>query len=261
MKAIESTIFLSCLLAIVSVLFLNGTHITPSIAQATAEEVLPYAKSLDTLAITTETPTATTSLASSTRSGGASVIHNETSPSSAPARSSATTLPSRTLSPASPVKTQKPRTSSAPVAQPASHSSTFSLQGVASELHSRTNAARTNKGLTKLTYDVILASLAQARSADMAKNNYFSHTSPNGCDLTCHFSSLNYVATSFGENLAEYTEYHEFTESGLAAEFITMWLNSSGHRANMLSSDFTREGIGIAAKGDRVVVTVVFAQK
>ena len=263
MKAIESTIFLSCLLAILSVLFLNFTHISPSIAQATAEETLPRAESLETLAITTVTRTASTTEASSTAlaTDGASGKETETpsSPSNVPAvaRTKSSSVPSaaRTTS------TPKPRTTTTPVAQPPKPSSSFTLSTVASQIHSRTNAARANKGLSKLTYDATLASLAQTRSADMSKNNYFSHTSPNGCDLTCHFSSLNYVASAFGENLAEYTEFHEFTDSELAAEFIGMWLNSPGHRANLMSSNFTREGIGIATKGDRVVVTVVFAQK
>ena len=263
MKAIESAIFLSSLLAILSVLFLNFTHISPSIAEATAEETLPRAESLETLAITTVIRTASTTEASSTAlaADGATGTESETLPSSSTEPSAARTQSSSTPSPARTTSTPKPRSTTTPVAQSPKPSSSFALSTVASQIHSRTNTARANKGLSKLTYDATLASLAQTRSADMSKNNYFSHTSPNGCDLTCHFSSLNYVASAFGENLAEYTEFHEFTESELAAEFISMWLNSPSHRANLMSSNFTREGIAVATKGNRVVVTVVFAQK
>lgn len=261
MKTIESTIFLSCLLAILSVLFLNFTHISPSIAEATAEETLPQAQSLETLAITTVTMTASTTEASSPETNNALGTETKTQPSQSTLPPNSRTQSSPAHSPARTTSTQKARAATTPVAQTLKPSSSFALSTVASQIHSRTNAARANKGLAKLTYDGTLASLAQTRSEDMIKNNYFSHTSPNGCDLTCHFSSLNYVATAFGENLAEYTEYHEFTESELAAEFISMWLNSPSHRANLMSSNFTREGIAVATKGDRVVVTVVFAQK
>lgn len=132
----------------------------------------------------------------------------------------------------------------------------YSLTEVRKQIHSRTNTARANNNLGSLSTDGTLTSIAQKRSEDMIAKNYFSHTSPGGCDLVCRFEGLSYSA--YGENLAEYYEFSSLTESELAATFINMWLKSTGHRRNLLSSGLTREGVGVAMKGNRVVVTVVF---
>lgn len=133
----------------------------------------------------------------------------------------------------------------------------YSLAEVRTQIHSRTNNARANNNVASLSSDSALASIAQKRSEEMAAQNYFSHISPSGCDLACRFEGMSYVV--YGENLAEYYEFDSLTEPELAATFISMWLKSTGHRRNLLSSDYTREGVGVAMKGGRIVVTVIFA--
>lgn len=144
-------------------------------------------------------------------------------------------------------------------ASPISSQSGYSLSEVRKQVHSRTNTARANNNLDSLSSDSTLASIAQKRSDDMAARNYFSHTSPSGCDLTCRFEGLGYSA--YGENLAEYYEFNTMTEPELVATFISMWLNSPSHRRNLLSSDFNREGVGVSIKGNRIVVAVTFAKQ
>lgn len=134
----------------------------------------------------------------------------------------------------------------------------YSLTEVRKQIHSRSNTARANNNLASLSLDSTLASIAQKRSEDMITKNYFSHTSPSGCDLICRFEGLGYSA--YGENLAEYYEFDTMTEPQLVATFITMWLKSPSHRRNLLSSDFSHEGVGVAIKGNRIVVTVTFAK-
>lgn len=126
-------------------------------------------------------------------------------------------------------------------------------------IHSLTNAAREQNNLADLTFDTRFSALAKERSQDMINQNYFSHTSLSGCDLHCRFANSNYKTLTWGENLAESTSYNMLSTQELADMFMESWLRSSGHRDNLLSKKFTHEGIGVAIKGNRVVVTVIFA--
>jgi uncharacterized protein YkwD len=137
---------------------------------------------------------------------------------------------------------------------------TYSFEKLASNLHTRANIFRSQNNLSAFSFDTRLATLATQRSQDMAAHDYFSHTSPDGCDLSCRFKKSDYMTLSWGENLAEYSNYEELSESNLAELFTNKWIESSEHRQNLLSKDFTTEGIGVAVKGKRIVVTVIFAK-
>lgn len=137
---------------------------------------------------------------------------------------------------------------------------TYSFEKLASNIHTRANIFRSQNNLSALSFDATLATLATQRSQDMAAHNYFSHTSPDGCDLACRFKKVDYTTFTWGENLAEYSNYEELSESGLAELFSNKWIESSGHRQNLLSKDYTTEGIGVAVHGKRIVVTVIFAK-
>jgi len=126
-------------------------------------------------------------------------------------------------------------------------------------LHSLSNTSRGQRNLADLTFDTKLSALAKERSQEMIDQHYFSHTSPDGCDLRCRFTNANYETFSWGENLAESTSYQMLSNRELAEMFMESWLKSSGHRDNLLSAKFTHEGIGVAVKSGRVVVTVIFA--
>jgi uncharacterized protein YkwD len=135
----------------------------------------------------------------------------------------------------------------------------YSLEQVANFIHSRSNIARSQNNLPPLLYDETLARIANERSTDMVKNNYFSHTAPDGCDLSCRFKKTAYPSLTMGENLAEFSDYTTLEESELAQNFVNDWIDSATHRKNLLSKVFTREGIGVAIKNNRIVVTVIFA--
>ena len=126
-------------------------------------------------------------------------------------------------------------------------------------IHSLTNTARAKDNRAVLSFDTKLSDLAKERSEDMIRQNYFSHTSPNSCDLSCRFKNSNYQTLTWGENLAESTSHDMLSNQELAEMFMESWLNSNGHRDNLLSKKFTHQGIGTAVKGGRIVVTVVFA--
>lgn len=136
----------------------------------------------------------------------------------------------------------------------------YSVSTLEKQIHSRTNITRSQNHLPALHYDAGLAAIALAHSEDMVADEYFSHTDRSGCDLACRAKTLPYQTVYLGENLAQYTQYQTLSESELAATFLDMWLKSGEHRDHIYSGAFAREGIGVATKGDRIVVTVLYAQ-
>ena len=100
------------------------------------------------------------------------------------------------------------------------------------------NQQRKNAGLSALTIDNELQKVAKIKAQDMVDNNYFSHTSPT---YGSPFDMLNSFKISYktaGENIAG-------NSSNQSA--VTAWMNSSGHKANILNSSFTNTGLGVVS--------------
>src|SRR6185369_1735151 len=96
-----------------------------------------------------------------------------------------------------------------------------------------------------------LAQAAQAKADDMVAKQYFSHTSPDGRSPWDFISAAGYKYQAAGENLA--VNYQQ------AEEVETAWLNSPGHRANLLNPVFKEIGIGVASgnfQGNNVTFVV-----
>ena len=104
------------------------------------------------------------------------------------------------------------------------------------------NEERAKEGLPALKYDWELARVAKYKSQDMKDQNYFSHDSPvYGSPFTMMQNfGINY--SSAGENIAR--------GQGSAEQVVDGWMNSSGHRANIMSSDFTHIGVGYVESGN-----------
>lgn len=83
---------------------------------------------------------------------------------------------------------------------------------------------------------------AHAKSADMAKNNYFSHTSPTYGSPFDQMKAAGISYRSAGENIAQGQQTPE--------QVVQAWMNSEGHRANILNSSFTHIGVGYVADGN-----------
>jgi uncharacterized protein YkwD len=122
-------------------------------------------------------------------------------------------------------------------------------------LFDATNARRASVGLPPLRANGYLAGIARLRSQDMATNNYFSHTSPNGDTA---FSLMQQYGVPYGwagENLA-LNNYPPNEAVPIADE--ALW-NSPGHRENILNSHYTEAGIGHRVGADgKHYFTVVF---
>ena len=109
------------------------------------------------------------------------------------------------------------------------------------EVFNLINKQRTKNGLSALKIDSEVQNVARIKAQDMVNNNYFSHTSPT---YGSPFDMLNSFKVSYktaGENIAG-------NSSNSAA--VTAWMNSSGHKANILNSSFNYTEIGVV-KGSK----------
>ena len=99
-----------------------------------------------------------------------------------------------------------------------------------------TNIERAKEGLKPLTLNSQLVDAAQDHSSDMAQDDFFSHTGADGSDVGSRVIDSGYQYSTAGENIA--------AGQTTAAEVVEGWMNSPGHRANILNPDFTEIGIG-----------------
>ena len=100
------------------------------------------------------------------------------------------------------------------------------------------NQERAIHGLHSLSWDDRLFAAARAHSEDMAADGYFSHTSLDGRSPGDRLLDAGYFWNTYGENIA----YGYPTPESV----INAWMNSSGHRANILNSSFCDLGVGFA---------------
>lgn len=100
------------------------------------------------------------------------------------------------------------------------------------------NKERAKNGLKSLTLNKELSNVATIKSQDMINKGYFSHTSPTYGSPFDMMKSFGIKYKAAGENIAK--------GQNTPTEVMSSWMNSSGHRANILNSTFTELGIGIA---------------
>lgn len=115
------------------------------------------------------------------------------------------------------------------------------LTRTATEVVTLTNAERAAAGLPPLTGDPRLTAAAQAHSSDMVARGFYSHTSPDGSEPWDRAAIAGCTHRGIGENIA--------CGQRSPAEVVRGWMNSPGHRANILKPDFTHIGIGFAGGG------------
>jgi len=104
------------------------------------------------------------------------------------------------------------------------------------------NVERAKYGLSPLTENWELSRIARIKSQDMHDNNYFSHTSPTYGSPFTMIKNFGLTYKSAGENIAK----GQTTPQAV----VTAWMNSSGHRANILNASFTKIGVGYVAAGN-----------
>lgn len=116
------------------------------------------------------------------------------------------------------------------------------------------NEMRADNGLPPLTADPSLSEVARIRAEDMARNGYFSHTPPDGCDYRCLFSKSNVSMAWTGEVIA----WNTYAIKDTVQAAIRMWRDSPAHFGVITNRCFTRmgTGVGMAADGRTFYVAV-----
>ena len=104
------------------------------------------------------------------------------------------------------------------------------------------NEIRAENGLRPLTANWELSRIARYKSEDMSNNRYFSHTSPTYGTPFQMIRAFGLSYRSAGENIAY--------GYGTPAAVVNGWMNSSGHRANILNASYTQIGVGYCASGN-----------
>lgn len=139
--------------------------------------------------------------------------------------------------------TSKPETNKPSVDENNNNQSTTSeISAYEQKVIDLTNAERKKKGLKPLQLDKELSKVARLKSEDMKAKNYFSHTSPtygSPFDMMEKFG-IKYKAAA--ENIAMGQRTPE--------EVVKGWMNSDGHRKNILSANYTHIGVGYVKSGN-----------
>lgn len=157
----------------------------------------------------------------------------------------------------------------------------FNAEQIENLVHKLTNDERLNHGLSQLSFDPEITQIARGHSSDMAEREYFSHETPEGLTPTDRADQNGYscqkmvgliIYSGLAENIfqgylfdsyytinGEITSYEWNTDEEIAKTTVDGWMNSPGHRENILTDVFDREGIGVKITQDhKVYVTQNF---
>ena len=115
-------------------------------------------------------------------------------------------------------------------------------QAVEEQVVNLVNKERAKEGLAPLTMDWELARVAKYKSQDMHDKKYFSHTSPTYGSPFDMMKKFDISYKSAGENIAQGQKS--------ATQVMDAWMNSSGHRANIMNAQFTHIGVGYVKDGN-----------
>ncbi|TQJ51567.1 CAP domain-containing protein [Phycicoccus sp. SLBN-51] len=192
------------------------------------------------------TPTTQVSTTAPTKAVPRTTTQTTAAPTRTPARTTTTAkTPSRTAAPkpAQAAPKPAPRTTTAratstpkPSPKPVAASS-----GVAAQVLTLVNAERAKAGCGALATSSALQRAAQGHSADMAANDYFSHTSQDSRTFADRIRAAGYTGGAIAENIA--------AGQATAGAVMTSWMDSPGHRANILNCAYRYLGVGYAKGG------------
>ncbi len=149
--------------------------------------------------------------------------------------------------------------------------SEFNPSLIEEHIYNFTNDERQQRGIEKLTRISEIDSIARDHSWDMSDRDYFSHYSPEGEDSTdrgnkagysCKKEYLSYYTEGLAENIYQSHTYYSYTTVGiaifynwiadektLAKELVDGWMDSPGHRENILDEEYDRIGVGVIING------------
>lgn len=108
---------------------------------------------------------------------------------------------------------------------------------LATQVFTLTNNERSSEGIAALTWNDQLAVAAAVHAKDMADRDYFSHYSPEGEDVGDRATQAGYQWAWVGENIAK--------GQRTAAQVVQAWMDSPGHRENIVREEFTELGVAV----------------
>lgn len=112
------------------------------------------------------------------------------------------------------------------------------IKSLEAEVIRLVNIERTKAGIPALTSNDKISNVARIKSNDFIESNYFSHNSPTYGTPFEMLKSFGITFTAAAENIA--------SGQGTAAQVMNSWMNSSGHRTNILNSTYNQIGVGVA---------------
>lgn len=133
----------------------------------------------------------------------------------------------------------------------------YAIDTAPQSLLESTNEQRINHNLTELSLNQQLSEAAQDKAEDMVNRGYWSHETPDGQQPWAFIANAGYQYKTAGENLA-----FGFPTS---KDTVTAWMNSPGHKANILNTTYSEVGFGIAnsanyqGKGNETIVVAMYA--
>ena len=132
---------------------------------------------------------------------------------------------------------------------------TSAIAAMEREVVQRINDIRREQGLPALEVDQELAGIARDYSCRMARQDFFSHTGPDGGTVADRVRQAGKEYRLVGENIARNTNAREPAEAAVQG-----WMDSAQHRENILRRGVTETGVGICRDGARYYFTQVFMQ-
>ncbi|MFJ8085896.1 sigma-70 family RNA polymerase sigma factor [Streptomyces sp. NPDC096205] len=164
------------------------------------------------------------------------------SPSASPSRKVSASPSAKATPSVKPEPTPKPqptRTTArpTPTPTPTEEETTAPSGSTAAQVLELVNAERAKAGCSPVRQNATLDTAAQRHSDDMAARDFFDHTNPDGQDPGDRITAAGYRWSTYGENIARGQQ--------TAAEVMQSWMNSPGHRANILNCSFAETGLGV----------------
>jgi uncharacterized protein YkwD len=138
------------------------------------------------------------------------------------------------------------------------------IQDIKIKVHQLVNEERRDYGLRHLSWNEKLAQAALNHSTDMASRGYYAHDSPEGHDFSWRYSQIGFSCSVVRGNMiyggAENLMFLEghYGVDNIATVTVDGWMDSPGHRKNMLNPDWRSEGIGVSMSGNKIYITQNF---
>lgn len=133
-------------------------------------------------------------------------------------------------------------------------------------IHEYVNGERVERGIDRLEYNGELVLVAREHGRDMYQQGYFAHVSPKGKTVKDRYDTAGIRCSPAGENIVQTWAFTNVmtdggtavydTEEEVARGVVNQWMNSTGHRKNILHESYSEQGIGIVLvnEGNRIKI-------